>query len=234
MKLLQIHDLKAGYDKLQILNGINLHVNKGEIVAIIGPNGAGKSTVLKSIFGLTKRNGQILFNSHDIVRRRPEELVSLGLSYVSQGRPIFSTLTVKENIELGRYAQGPSEEQLHIIYKLFPVLKERSSQKAGLLSGGEQQMVAIARALMLQPQLLLLDEPSLGLSPKVKREIFGKIKDINKTGVTILMVEQNARMALEMSDRAYVLESGNNKLEGTGKELLHDTRVQHLYLGGAF
>ncbi|MEK6861601.1 MAG: ABC transporter ATP-binding protein [Nanoarchaeota archaeon] len=235
MKILQIQDLESWYGKTQILNSINIHVNKKEIVSIIGPNGAGKSTVLKNVFGIvTKRKGSILFENKNIIKMKPNEIVKIGISYVPQGRSVFPTLTVQENLQLGAFIRKDAiESDLNKIYEKFPILEERKNQKAGLLSGGEQQMVAIGRALMLKPKLMLLDEPSLGLSPKIKKEIFEKIKEIRDSGVTILLVEQNARMALEMSDRAYVLETGRNKLEGTGKELLKDKRVQHLYLGGA-
>ncbi|MEK6862157.1 MAG: ABC transporter ATP-binding protein, partial [Nanoarchaeota archaeon] len=169
----------------------------------------------------------------NIINMQPNEIVKIGISYVPQGRSVFPTLTVEENLQLGAFIRKDAiESDLEKVYEKFPILEERKNQKAGLLSGGEQQMVAIGRALMLKPKLMLLDEPSLGLSPKIKREIFEKIKEIRDSGVTILLVEQNARMALEMSDRAYVLETGRNKLEGTGKELLKDKRVQHLYLGG--
>ncbi len=235
MKILQIQDLESWYGKTQILNSINIHVNKKEIVSIIGPNGAGKSTVLKNVFGIVaKRKGSILFENKNIIKMKPNEIVKIGISYVPQGRSVFPTLTVQENLQLGAFIRKDAiESDLNKIYEKFPILEERKNQKAGLLSGGEQQMVAIGRALMLKPKLMLLDEPSLGLSPKIKKEIFEKIKEIRDSGVTILLVEQNARMALEMSDRAYVLETGRNKLEGTGKELLKDKRVQHLYLGGA-
>ena len=204
-------------------------------MSIIGPNGAGKSTVLKNVFGIVaKRKGSILFENKNIIKMKPNEIVKIGISYVPQGRSVFPTLTVQENLQLGAFIRKDAiESDLNKIYEKFPILEERKNQKAGLLSGGEQQMVAIGRALMLKPKLMLLDEPSLGLSPKIKKEIFEKIKEIRDSGVTILLVEQNARMALEMSDRAYVLETGRNKLEGTGKELLKDKRVQHLYLGGA-
>ena len=235
MKILQIKDLEAWYSKIQILHNVDIHINKKEIVSIIGPNGAGKSTVLKSIFGIVKKiKGNILFDNKNIINMKPNEIVKIGISYVPQGRSVFPTLTVQENLQLGAFIRKDTIElDLNKVYEKFPVLKERKNQKAGLLSGGEQQMVAIGRALMLKPKLMLLDEPSLGLSPKIKREIFEKILEIRDSGVTILLVEQNARMALEMSDRAYVLETGRNKLEGTGKELLKDKRVQHLYLGGA-
>lgn len=234
MKILQIQNLESWYAKIQILHSVNLYVNKNEIVSIIGPNGAGKSTVLKSIFGLVKkRKGSIAFENKNIINMQPNEIVNMGISYVPQGRSVFTTLTVQENLQLGAYIRKDKfENDLNLIYNKFPILKERKNQKAGLLSGGEQQMVAIGRALMLKPKLILLDEPSLGLSPKIKRDIFEKIQEIRDSGVTVLLVEQNARMALEMSDRAYVLETGKNKLEGAGKELLKDKRVQHLYLGG--
>lgn len=234
MNILSINNLESWYGEMQILRGINLHVNQGEIVSIIGPNGAGKSTVLKNIFGLIKkRKGSITFKGKNIIHLPPQDMVKAGICYVPQGRSIFPSLTVQENLEMGAYiTTETAQEDLAIVYEKFPRLRERKEQKAGLLSGGEQQMVSIGRALMLHPKLLLLDEPSLGLSPKVKRLIFEKILDINKEGVSILIVEQNAHLSLEMSDRAYVLETGQNKLEGTGKSLLKDKRVQHLYLGG--
>ncbi len=230
--ILHINHLEAGYGKLPILHGVNMQVTRGEIVSLIGPNGAGKSTVLKSIFGLTKRTGEILFHGKNIIHLSPEEIARLGISYVPQGRSVFSSLTVEENLQLGGYLKNKIDETLLKIYTLFPRLQERRNIKAGLLSGGEQQMVSIGRALMGEPQLLLLDEPSLGLSPQVKRMIFATIQEIRRLGITIFMVEQNARMALAVSDRAYVLENGKNKLEGKGKDLLQDKRVQHLYLGG--
>ena len=232
-KILDIKNLQAWYEKIKILHGVNVHVYEGEIVSIIGPNGAGKSTLLKSIFGITHREGDILFCGESIMILEPRQLVEKGIAYIPQGRAIFSSLTVLENLELGAYVKrGCMEKNIERMFKLFPVLRERQKQKAGLLSGGEQQMVALARTLMMNPILILLDEPSLGLSPKMKRLIFEKIAEIKKTGVTILLVEQNARMSLEYSDRAYVLELGKNRLEGSGTELLNDKRVQQLYLGG--
>ena len=234
MSMLEIQNLESWYDKVQILHGVNMVVEHGEVVSIIGPNGAGKSTVLKNVFGLIrKRKGTILFNGKDITKMQPNGIVKNGISYVPQGRSVFPSLTVLENLEMGAYIRNDKiTKDIEYVFEKFPVLRERKDHKAGLLSGGEQQMVAIGRALMLEPKLMLLDEPSLGLSPKVKADIFKKIKEINKSGVTILIVEQNARMSLNMSDRAYVLELGRNKLEGAAADLAKDKRVQHLYLGG--
>lgn len=239
MKILEIKNLSAWYGPLQILHNVEMHVNRGEIVSIIGPNGAGKSTTLKSIVGfLEKREGTIFFQGKDITKTATDILVSKGVCYVLQGRSIFPSLTVLENIEIGAYARTDQKQiknDCKNILEFFPQLKKHWKTRAGLLSGGEQQLVSLARALMMHPTLLLLDEPSLGLSPQMKRIIFEKIVEINRTkGVTMLIVEQNAKLSLELSDRAYVLELGRNKLEGTGKELLHDKRVQHLYLGGEF
>lgn len=236
--LLEIKNLCAWYGPLQILHGINIKVKKGEIVSIIGPNGAGKSTTLKAIFGLVeKREGAILFKE-EITTKKPEELVKKGIGYVPQGRSVFPGLTVMENLEMGAYCRADkkkAKEDIEEIGEMFPQLKKWYNRAAGVLSGGEQQMVSIARALLMHPELLLMDEPSLGLSPQMKRLIFEKIVEINKKrGISILIVEQNAKLSLELSDRAYVLEQGRNRLEGTGKELLHDKRVQHLYLGGEF
>ncbi|HIH43086.1 TPA: ABC transporter ATP-binding protein [Candidatus Woesearchaeota archaeon] len=240
--LLEIKNLESWYGKVKILNGVDIHIAEGEIVSLIGPNGAGKSTVLKNIFGLIeKRHGEILFNGDgkhiNLLNKTSQQIVKTGISYVPQGRSVFPSLTVQENLDMGAYIREDKKSEimhdLNYAYEKFPILRQRKNQKAGLLSGGEQQMLAIARALMLHPKLMLLDEPSLGLSPKTKFAIFEKIKEINKSGVTILIVEQNARMSLEMSDRAYVLELGKNKLEGNAKDLTKDERVQHLYLGGA-
>lgn len=233
--LLSIKHLESWYGNVQILHGINLHVNAGEIVSIIGPNGAGKSTVLKNVFGLVPKNsGNILFDGKDIRTMSPHKIIRCGISYVPQGRSVFPRLTVLENLEMGAYTlKNDLQKNLEYVYSLFPILHERKHQAAGLLSGGEQQMVAVGRALMVQPQLLLLDEPSLGLSPKVKQMIFHAIVEINqKNKVAMLIVEQNAKISLECSDRAYVLELGRNKLEGKGNDLLNDMRVQKLYLGG--
>jgi len=236
MKQIEIKKLNAWYGKVQILHDVSIHLNKGEIVSIIGPNGAGKSTLLKSIFGLVgKRQGLVEFEGKKLSGADPSLIVRKGICYVPQGRSVFPSLTVKENLEMGGFtAKGDIRKRLNDIYLKFPILKQRRNQKAGLLSGGEQQMLSLGRALMLNPKVLLLDEPSLGLSPKIKQEIFDKIIEVNKEGISLLIVEQNARMSLKMSDRAYVLELGRNKLSGDGKKLLKDKRVQKLYLGGEF
>jgi ABC-type branched-subunit amino acid transport system ATPase component len=236
MNLLQIKDLDAWYGNVQILHKVSIGIGKGEIVSIIGPNGAGKSTLLKAVFGLVgKRKGKIAFLGKEISKVSTSNIVRKGICYVPQGRSVFPSLTVNENLEMGAFIRKNGvKERLNEVYDKFPLLKQRKSQKAGLLSGGEQQMLALGRALMLKPKLLLLDEPSLGLSPKIKKVIFDKIREINSEGISILIVEQNARMSLSMSSRAYVLETGKNKLQGTGKGLLNDKRVQKLYLGGEF
>lgn len=232
--ILKVSNLEAAYNKLNILFGVSLHVKENECVAIIGPNGAGKSTVLKSIMNtIPSRKGTIEFDGKNISNLPTEQLISLGIGYVPQGRAIFPSLTVKENLEMGAYLlKNKPIQELDNAYAQFPILKERKDQKAALLSGGEQQMLAIARALMLKPKLILLDEPSLGLSPAMKSSIFEKILEVNKAGTGVLVVEQNARLALQSCHRAYVLEAGRNKLEGSGKNLLKDKKVQHLYLGG--
>ena len=236
MKLLDIRNLDAWYGKVQILDKVSIHMDRGEIVSIIGPNGAGKSTLLKSIFGLvTKRRGVIAFRGKEISKVKTSSIVRKGICYVPQGRSVFPSLTVKENLEMGSFIrQKGMKKRLDDVFEKFPMLKQRKNQKAGLLSGGEQQMVALGRALMLRPRLLLLDEPSLGLSPRIKKQIFDKVREVNDEGISVLIVEQNAKMSLQMSDRAYVLETGKNKLEGEGKKLLNDKRVQKLYLGGEF
>ena len=234
--MLKISNLDAWYGKIQILHKVGIEINDGEIVSIIGPNGAGKSTLLKSIFGLVgKRKGRIVFNGKEISKVDTPNIVRRGICYVPQGRSVFPSLTVKENLEMGAFTRLKGvKKRLKQVLARFPLLKQRKNQKAGLLSGGEQQMLSLGRALMLNPKLLLLDEPSLGLSPRIKQQIFEKIKEINNEGIAVLIVEQNARMSLKMSDRAYVLETGRNKLQGRGKDLLKDKRVQKLYLGGEF
>ena len=238
--ILQIKGLNSWYGQVQILHDVHLQVHPREMVCIIGPNGAGKSTILKNIFGLIAKNqGEILFEGKTIRKMAPEKVVRHGISIVPQGRSVFPSLTVRENLELGAYIRAGSEsasieQDIRKIFDKFPKLKERQHQKAGLLSGGEQQMVAIGRALMIKPKLLLLDEPSLGLSPQMKQVIFEKIVEINrKDGIAVLVVEQNARLSLALSDYAYVLELGHNRLEGDAKRLLKDKRVAKLYLGGA-
>jgi ABC-type branched-subunit amino acid transport system ATPase component len=232
--LLTIKDLDSWYGRLQVLHTVKMHIDPGEIVSIIGPNGAGKSTILKNIFGLVeKRNGKIFFEGKSIMKKKPENITRLGITYVPQGRSVFPNLTVHENLEMGGFIRNDDiSEDIEYVYKKFPRLAERKNQKAGLLSGGEQQMVAIGRALMLKPKLLLLDEPSLGLSPQMKSLIFEKIIEINKDGVAMFIVEQNAKMSLKISNRAYVLELGKNKLQGTGKDMLKNKDVAKLYLGG--
>jgi neutral amino acid transport system ATP-binding protein len=232
--VLATEDLVAGYvPEVDILNGVSISVREGEVVTVIGPNGAGKSTLIKTIFGLLRpRRGRVLFRGEDITRTKPHKITRKGLSYVPQLANVFPSLTVEENLEIGALPHSAAPERMRRMYELFPRLGERTRQVAGTMSGGERQMVAMARALMTEPQLLLLDEPSAGLAPAFVDAIFRKIEDINRTGVTIVMVEQNARRALAMSDRGYVLDVGTNRFEGTGKDLLEDPKVTELYLGG--
>jgi ABC-type branched-subunit amino acid transport system ATPase component len=233
--LLQIHDVHVGYKKLDVLHGVSLAVEQEEIVALIGPNGAGKSTLLKAIFGVLKpHQGFIHLNGNDISSLKPRYIVRQGVSYVPQGQNVFPSLTALENLEMGGVIlqeRDVLEERIESVFRIFPILKERRKQRAKLMSGGEQQMLAIGRALMLQPELLLLDEPSLGLSPKFFQLIFEKILEINALGTAILIVEQNARQALTVSHRGYVLELGRNRLDGPSQELLNSNDVKRLYLG---
>jgi len=233
--MLKIQDLKAGYDGMEILHGIDADFKLGEIVAIIGPNGSGKSTLLKSVFNLCQiYSGKIIFKDKDITKLPTHQLISLGVSYVPQGRQIFSNLSVKENLEMGAFTIKDKElvkRNLEDVYSKFPFLKERSNQLAQNLSGGEQQMLAIARALIQDPELILLDEPSLGLAPKVMKEIFNKIVEINKEGISVIIVEQNAKQAINIANRTYVLEGGEIALEG-GKEILTNSKIKNIYLGG--
>lgn len=234
--MLIIKKLTAGYGGPNIIHDVALTVSEGEIVTIIGPNGAGKSTILRSIFGLTKIEPQatIMYFSENLIGLPTEEIVERGICYVPQGRTVFPSLTVEENLEMGAFIRTDRtviKKDLGKVYEKFPRLYERRTQKTQLLSGGEQQMVAIGRALMLQPRLLLLDEPSIGLSPKITQEIFEKCMEIKKTGTAILMVEQNANLALAYSDRGYVLELGKSRYEGTGEKLRTDPKVGELYLG---
>jgi ABC-type branched-subunit amino acid transport system ATPase component len=232
--MLETSDLVAGYvPEVDILNGVSIRVREGEIVTIVGPNGAGKSTLIKTIYGLVRaRKGSISFQGNDISSRKPHDCTRLGMSYVPQLDNVFQTLTVEENLEMGALERGSWREQRDRMYELFPRLGERKTQAAGTMSGGERQMVAMARALMPDPSLILLDEPSAGLAPAFVETIFEKIEDINKAGVTVVMVEQNARRALAMSDRGYVLDLGTDRFEGPGQELLDDPKVAELYLGG--
>jgi len=234
MATLLVRDLVAGYGELDILQGVSIDVNAGEIVTIIGPNGAGKSTLLKSIFGLVRiKRGTVTFMGEDVTGERPDRLVMRGMCFVPQNRNVFPRLTVEENLEMGAFAaRADVRDRIAAVYDLFPPLKEKRRQPAGVLSGGQQQMVAIGRALMMHPKLLLLDEPTAGLSPAFQRMILEKVVEVNATGVPILMIEQNAKAALAISHRAYVLTMGRNRLEGRAADLLLDPEVGQLFLGG--
>ena len=231
---LKAENIISGYGGMNILNGVSVEVSSQEIVVIIGPNGAGKSTLMKSIFGiLPVKKGAVILGEHDITNHHPQKLVQQGLAYIPQVRNVFPNLSVHENFEMGAYLRKDNlKESLNNTYGLFPALIEKRNQPAGELSGGQQQMVAIGRALMSQPKFLLLDEPTAGLSPKMYMETFRSIKKIRDLGVGILMVEQNAKKALEISDRGYVLVSGENRLMDTGKALLANKEISDLFLGG--
>ena len=235
MSLLEVRDLHAGYGKLEILKGVSLRVEPRQVVSIIGPNGAGKSTVFKTVFGLLPaRQGQVLLDGEDITNQPPAELLRRGMAYVPQGRNVFPLMTVEENLRLGAYTRPRSaelEDEIERLYETFPVLRESRRRRAGDLSGGQQQMLEMARALLLKPRLILLDEPTLGLAPLVFKEIFRIVENLRRLGQTILMVEQNAAKALEISDYAYVLELGQNRYEGAGEVIRTDERVRRLYLG---
>jgi branched-chain amino acid transport system ATP-binding protein len=232
--ILEARNLHAWYGEMEVLKGVDVKVGEGEIVAIIGPNGSGKSTTLKAVYNLIRKSGKVAFNGEDISKLRAEKLVPLGFTLVPQGRRVFATMTVDENLQMGGFTLKHTdlEKRKKYVFSLFPILKEKLHGNASSLSGGQQQQLAIARALMLEPKLLALDEPSLGLDPKTVRLVFDKIVEINKSGTTILLVEQNAHMALEIADRAYVLEDGKVRLSGRGKALLKRKDVQRLYLGG--
>lgn len=235
--MLKISNVETFYGKIQALRGVDIDINDGEIVSLIGSNGAGKSTLLMTISGVNKaRNGQIIFNGERIEKKEPHKIVDLGICQVPEGRRIFSRLTVEENLRLGAYIneQGKHfETDIKEVYDLFPVLANRKTQRGGTLSGGEQQMLAIGRALMSKPKVLLLDEPSLGIAPKLVNQIFSSIKNINKEkNVTIFLVEQNAKKALELADRAYVLVNGKVTIKGPGTELLKNKDIQAAYLEG--
>ncbi|CAN5783697.1 ABC transporter ATP-binding protein [soil metagenome] len=232
--VLEVEHLEAGYvPGVNILNGCDLVVGEGEFVGIIGPNGAGKSTLLKAVLGQCQvRDGKIEYEGRNIVGTAAYKLVKLGVGYVPQSNNVFPTLTVSENLEMGCYLRPKTfRKRFAAVTELFPRLRDRSDTKAGSLSGGERQMVAMSRALMLEPTLLLLDEPSAGLAPQLQDEVFIQCKQINRTGVAILMVEQNARRCLQVCDRGYVLDQGKNAYTGRGRELLHDSNVIELYLG---
>ncbi len=233
--LLEARDIVSGYGDAEILHGVSVSVDSEEIVSIIGPNGAGKSTLMKAIFGLIPSwEGRVEFDGTDITGMRPDEITRVGMCYVPQRDNIFPTLTVEENLEMGAYIlESVPRDTMEEIFGLFPILEERRSQRAGAMSGGQQQMLAMGRALMVDPELMLVDEPSAGLAPDLVGEVFEKIIDINEAGTAILMVEQNAREALRHSDRGYVLETGENRFTDTGAALLENEEVAELYLGGA-
>jgi ABC-type branched-subunit amino acid transport system ATPase component len=235
--LLRVRNIWAGYGKIIILHGVNIDVHEGEIVVVIGPNGAGKSTAFKSVYGFVNpAKGHIYFGDHDITGMNPDEVIQHGITFVPQGRSTFPQMTVDENLELGMYLIR-DRDRVHTakqrIYEMFPRLAERTQQHAGTMSGGEQRMLEIGRALMVDPKMIMLDEPSAGLAPLVSKQVFRMVKELNEaTGITVFMVEQNAKQGLEISHRGYVLESGRNRFEGSGHDLLHSDAVQHLYLGG--
>ena len=236
--MLKIRNLESSYGKLRILKGVSLHVNKGEIVTIIGANGAGKSTLLNTIAGVVKtQSGEISFEEQHIDKKNPEKIVAAGCALVPEGRQVFNPLTVLENLTLGAYLQYKQKQKsssahiLHEIFSLFPILEQRQHQLAGTLSGGEQQMLAVGRALMSHPTLLMMDEPSMGIAPLIVKQIFKTIVTLRKRGVTILLVEQNAKAALAVADRGYVLETGQIVLEGSSSDLLNNRDVQRAYLG---
>jgi branched-chain amino acid transport system ATP-binding protein len=236
MALLELRDVHAGYGSIKILHGVSLHVNEGEVVSIIGPNGAGKSTTFKVIMNLiTYLSGDIEFGGRSLVGERTDRVLAHGLGYVPQGRVVFSTMTVRENLEMGAYLERDKtrfKAAVEYIFSVFPRLGERQRQLAGSMSGGEQQMLSMARALVMRPQALMLDEPSLGLSPRFVDEVFDTIVEMARQGLTVMLVEQNAARALEISDRGYVLELGRNRFEGPGRALLDNPEVRQMYLGG--
>jgi branched-chain amino acid transport system ATP-binding protein len=231
---LELKNIYAGYGETEILHGVNLSVSAGEIVAIIGPNGAGKSTAIKAILGLLNiTKGSVLLDGSDITDTAPDRVVTKGISYVPQTHNVFVNLSVQENLEMGAWTRSDGiDERLEEMFKLFPDLREKRKQAAGSLSGGQRQMVAMAKALMVDAKVLLLDEPTAGLSPKYRGEIFSTIKEINSTGVPILIVEQNAKQALGCANRGYVLVDGTNRFQGTGADLLEDRDVARMFLGG--
>ncbi|HET90453.1 MAG TPA: ABC transporter ATP-binding protein [Chloroflexi bacterium] len=236
MALLNVQDLMVSYGAIRALHGVSFHVNEGEIVTLIGANGAGKSTTLRTISRLIYPDaGHMMYDGVDLVKEQPETIVRMGVVHVPEGRRIFAPLTVRENLEMGAYTRTDKkeiEESMEWVFELLPRLRERAEQRGGTLSGGEQQMLAVARGLMAKPRLLLMDEPSMGLAPLLVEDIFRTIEQINKEGVTILLVEQNAHMALSVAHRCYVLETGLIQLEGTSAELRENPQVREAYLGG--
>ncbi|MEK6826831.1 MAG: ABC transporter ATP-binding protein [Nanoarchaeota archaeon] len=236
--MLQIKNLHSGYGELEVLKGIDISVKERELVALIGPNGAGKSTVIKSVFNIADvTKGDISFKGENIRKLKTHELIKKGISYVNQGRIIFDTLTIRENLEIGGdfiKDKEEKEKRINEIYKKFPILKERENKLAYGLSGGERQMLAIGRALMRNPSLLMLDEPSLGLSPRLQKEILNIIKKLRDDGIAILIVEQNAKKAIDISDRIYLMEDGKIVLEGSGSFILKHSKIKQIYLGGRY
>ena len=235
MALLEIKDLEVNYGVIKAIKGVSFDVNEGEIIALIGANGAGKTTILHTITGLIQaKKGSIVFDGKELTKTPPHKIVSMGMAHVPEGRRIFQQLSVLENLKLGAYTRNDKSEiasTLKMVYERFPRLEERKNQVAGTLSGGEQQMLAMGRALMSKPRIILMDEPSMGLSPLLVSEIFDIIKVINESGTTVLLVEQNAKKALSIADRAYVLETGNITLSGDAKDLINDESVKKAYLG---
>ncbi|MGH2104793.1 ABC transporter ATP-binding protein [Aerococcus urinaeequi] len=235
--MLEVKDLKVSYGMIEAIKGISFEVNQGEIVSLIGSNGAGKSTTLRTISGIIPaKSGQILYEGQDILKSNAMKIVKAGISQVPEGRHVFKGMSVRENLLMGAYTRKDRDglkEDMEKTFEYFPIIKERLNQDAATLSGGEQQMVAMARALMTKPKLLLLDEPSMGLAPLFIQQIFNIIEEINAAGTTVLLIEQNAKQALSISDRAYVMETGKILLSGTGQELLTSEKVQEAYLGGA-
>lgn len=235
MAMLEVKDLNVYYGMIQALKGISFEVNEGEVIALIGANGAGKTTTLHALTGLVPaKSGSILFEGQDIRKIPAHKIVSMGMAHVPEGRRVFAQLSVYENLKMGAYTRKDKEEikqTLEMVYKRFPRLEERKNQLAGTLSGGEQQMLAMGRALMSHPKIILMDEPSMGLSPIFVNEIFNIIKDVSADGVTVLLVEQNAKKALSIANRAYVLETGKIILSGDAKELMNDESVKKAYLG---
>ena len=235
MALLEVKDIEVYYGMIQALRGVSFEVNQGEVVALIGANGAGKTTTLHTITGLLRaKSGHILFNGNDISKVPSHKIVTMGMAHVPEGRRVFANMSVLQNLKMGAYTRKDKNEieaTIQKVYKHFPRLQERQNQMAGTLSGGEQQMLAMGRALMSQPSIILMDEPSMGLSPIFVNEIFNIIKEVSESGTTVLLVEQNAKKALSIADRAYVLETGKTTLEGKAGDLLNDESVQKAYLG---
>ena len=234
MALLEVQDIQVYYGMIQALKGVSFSVNEGEVIALIGANGAGKTTTLHTVTGLLRaKSGHIIYDGQDITKVPPHKIVTMGMAHVPEGRRVFANMTVLQNLKMGAFTRSDKNEidaTIEKVYKRFPRLKERQNQTAGTLSGGEQQMLAMGRALMSHPRLIVLDEPSMGLSPLYVNEIFDIIQEINKDGVTVLLVEQNAKKALSISNKAYVLETGNIVLSGDAKELMNNERVKKAYL----